>query len=857
MIRKIIILSLIFSYLNCSTTSMLIESVKKKKDYRPYEGTMIDIFLIALGPFGVFYGKNTTLPFISGVIDLPFSFVLDTILLPGTIPYYIYVKSGKPWSEEWYHQKHGVSLKSFRDRNPSYDTLKLIVAENDFGALQEFIKSNDVVALEKKIRVLQEDNLLPYEHRDQGPYYPEIGIMDYMAAFFSKGEPYNYRKRSNPISLSDRLEFAYLLYEEFRKDPILEKRYYDTVWKSCFSSGTLIENRKVLKKMLQEFSEKKEISDLFISMAREYSEQRYKHYEDPFDDPYYFFDKGKIQKISEHWYNRIELLEDLDTYLKNNPKLQKEWRRTAWSSAISSGVIAYNPVLLDKAFREFPKEAARSVLNIFLTADKAKNNQSINIITRNLVNAEKFRLGELHESKIENILRYPNLLEKLLQNGWDPNSIFKRAERKFSEKIGGPEFKVQDETSLLMLSARNASIPIATVQILLKYGAKPDLKVKEFDHKKNEYLLVSPEEDIRQKLERGYSYDLIDFPKDGPLQTFYRKYPIYSVLKSFAEDLNVSAFKKTLSDIDLIPMEKEIHRLQKEYIVPTEIPRVNRNGSDKTSISGEVSSSAKVYFKYKEPQECYPGGKYSEAIEIQRIFYKAIETDKDLKHSFLDQLGKKGSYWEDPIFSEQFSKLLLNDKINWSGFELESLVQHTEALEFLMSHDSNMETELKHKLAAVSLFCQNSKSANSVLKYFVQQDYRDFPKEYINFLLYDSKILELFLKNGMNPNATGKRTYFVPSGCPLLLTALVSPNSWDGREKLIQMLLKYGANPNLPTITILHEKKKNVSVYPLQVVVGTDRIANRLRKILKTAGADETLLPIDFEKTDFPGFGCQ
>ncbi|EQA62184.1 hypothetical protein LEP1GSC062_3776 [Leptospira alexanderi serovar Manhao 3 str. L 60] len=46
--------------------------------------------------------------------------------------------------------------------------------------------------------------------------------------------------------------------KNFEKDPILEKRYYDVVWKTCFSSGVLIENPKVLKKVLQEFSERKE-----------------------------------------------------------------------------------------------------------------------------------------------------------------------------------------------------------------------------------------------------------------------------------------------------------------------------------------------------------------------------------------------------------------------------------------------------------------------------------------------------------------------------------------------------------------------------------------------------------------------
>lgn len=417
MIRKIIFSLLIVLNLNCSTTATFLEAVKKKKDYRPYDGTLTDIFLISLGPFGVFYGKSTTLSFISGLIDLPFSFVLDTILLPGTIPYYIYVKSGRPGSENWHNQKFSVRLKSFRDQNPPYDALKLIIAENDLGALQEFFKSYDVVALEKKIRYLQEENLLPYEHREQSPYYPETGIIDYMGAFFSKGEPYNYQRKSNPLSLSDRLEFAYSLYEEFRKDPILEKRYYDTIWKVCFSSGILIENPNVLKKVILEFSEKKEVSDLFASVAQEYSEEKYNYFQD------YFLNKTKTQKFSEFWYNRVELLTELDKFLQKNPELQKEWKRTAWASAISSGVIAYRPPLLERAFREFPMETANSALNLFEAAYKSKNRQSVDIITQNLKDAKEFPLDQLHQTNIENILEYPYLVEKLLQTVWDPNQI--------------------------------------------------------------------------------------------------------------------------------------------------------------------------------------------------------------------------------------------------------------------------------------------------------------------------------------------------------------------------------------------------------------------------------------------------
>ncbi|UOG34111.1 YceK/YidQ family lipoprotein [Leptospira noguchii] len=475
MVRKIIILFLIFLHFDCSTSLTFIEAVKKKKDYRPYDGTLIDIFLISLGPFGVFYGKSTTLSFISGLIDLPLSFVLDTILLPGTIPYYIYVKSGRPGSENWYNQKFSVRLKSFRDQNPPYAALKLIIAENDLEALQEFFKSYDVIALEKKIRYLQEENLLPYEHREQSPYYPETGIIDYMGAFFSKGEPYNYQRESNPLSLGDRLEFAYLLYEEFRKDPILEKRYYDTVWKVCFSSGVLIENPNILKKVILEFSEKKEISDLFASIAQEYSEKRYKHFQDFFHDSYYFLNKAKTQKSSEFWYNRMELLTKLDKFLQKNPELQKKWKLTAWISAISSGVIAYRPPLLERAFREFPIETEKSALNLFVAAYKSKNRQSVDIIAQNLKDAKTFPLDQLYETNIENILEYPYLLEKLLQTGWDPNLILEWKKPKFN----GRKKSIQtEEKTLLILAMEDDLIPVETIRILLKYGANPGLGVK-------------------------------------------------------------------------------------------------------------------------------------------------------------------------------------------------------------------------------------------------------------------------------------------------------------------------------------------------------------------------------------------
>ncbi|AXR67727.1 YceK/YidQ family lipoprotein [Leptospira mayottensis] len=850
MIRKIVILSLIVLNLNCATTAVFTEAIQKQKEYFPYEGTVIDLFLISLGPFGKFYGENTTLKFIAGFIDLPFSFALDTILLPGTIPYYIYIKSGRPWSKKWHNQKFNARLKSFRDQNPPYVALRSIIAENDIGTLQEFFKSYDVVALEKKIRYLQEENLLPYEHSEQSSYYPETGIIDYMAAFFLKGEPYNYQRKSNPLRFSDRLEVVYTLYEEFRKDPILEKRYYDTIWKACFSSGVLIENPKVLKKVFQEFSEKKEISDLFASIAQEYSEKRYKQIKDNYS---YRDSKTEPQKNSEFWYNRVELLTEIDDLLRKNSELQKEWRRTAWTAAISSGVIAYRPPVLEKAFRELPTETAKSGPQLIDGAHKSQNSQSMNIILKNITNANSFPLDRLEKETIIYILKYPNLLEKLLRVGWDPNRILELEKYKVRK---GEKPLEKEETTLLILTMEDESVSNDTLQILLKYGANSSLGVKRKSEGK-EYLLypLAANDNYRNGiLKKLKSKTLIE----GPLQEFHTKYPIYSVLKSYAEERNVQAFRKTLSGIDLIPMEKEMRRLQKENFVPMEIPRVDWSGSDQTSILGIVSSLAKVYSKYKERQECWAVGKYTEAIEIQKIYYNTIRNDEDLKRFFLENLDKNGAFWEDPIFSEQVQKLLSGDRTDWSRFKLENLVQHTDALDFLMKRDPKMETDLKQRIVAVSLFCGKSKSADVALKYFSGNDYQNFSSDYVNFLLYDSKILELFLKNGMSPNSIGRKEYVTPSGCPLLISVLASPNSWDGLEKLVQLLLKYGANPNLPTEIISRKSQKTVSIYPLNFISDSHHpITNRLLQILKTSGADKNLLTPDSKEIGFGTHVCQ
>ncbi len=626
---------------------------REDEAYVPYTGTFANVGLILFGPL-----IEITLPgmltkeenssflvfWLSRFIDLPLCLIADTVLLPGTLPYYIYVKSGRPWSSRWYHRKYEERVPSFRKQNPPYIALKSIISSNDLTALQRFLKSYDVVALEKKIRYLQEEDLLPYEHSWTYNFYSDkVGIIDYITSFASNQTTF----RNKTINPGDRLEVVYTLYEEFRKDPELEKKYYDTVWKAYFSSGEMNENPTIFKKVFQEFSGRKEISDLLKSTALGYFEKK-----SPQTHDLILSLRQTPQQISEGWYEKIDLLTEMDDLLQKKPDLQKEWRQTAWSSAISSGVIVHRPLILEKAFREFPKETAKSALNLFLNADRSKNRQSIDIIVKNLKDADGFPLERLTEETVINILKYSNLVEKLLQTGWDPNHILKRKE--WIYKVGNQKITVKEETSLLILSIQNVFVPAETFQILLKYGAKPNLGVKKYHLGKSEYELLYPMNAAQEGL--GYVSEatkrkvLTDWT-ESPLKEFHVKYPIYPVLQSYVEAKNVQAVEKTLAGIDLISMEKEMLRLRKENLLPIRVPRFRRDEIRKISILENVSSLATAYFKSEGTRECLTG-RHSEAFEIQKIFYDVIGKDKDLKRFFLENLGKNGVFRKDPFKEE-------------------------------------------------------------------------------------------------------------------------------------------------------------------------------------------------------------
>ncbi|WP_246057402.1 YceK/YidQ family lipoprotein [Leptospira gomenensis] len=390
-------------------------------------------------------------------------------MLPITLPNFIYVKSGRPWSSSWYHRKYEKGVTSFREQNPPYIALKSIIANNDLNALRRFLDLYDVTVLERKIRELQEKDLLPYEHSGTYNFFSnQIGIIDHIASVASAP---TYVRRIT-IHPRDRLEIIYTLYEEFRKDPELEKRYYDTVWKIYFSSGELIENPTIFKKVVRKFIDRKEISQLIESTANKY----YRKESDRPKETYFNPDSKTIpRQISESWKEKIDLLTEIDDILQKKPALLKEWRSIAWNFAISSGLIAHRPAILEKAYREFPKESANADLILFLEANKGKNQRSIDIIAENIKDPSAFPLDRIEEKTVRYILMYPNVLEKLIQVGWPTNQILKWKKEKFN---GRKTYVVIEEKTLLVLSIEDDLIPEETIRILLKHGADPKLGVK-------------------------------------------------------------------------------------------------------------------------------------------------------------------------------------------------------------------------------------------------------------------------------------------------------------------------------------------------------------------------------------------
>ncbi len=116
--------------------------------------------------------------------------------------------------------------------------------------------------------------------------------------------------------------------------------------KLFFYTGA-IRNPDVLKKILHEFSDKKDTDILFKEFATFYSEQEYdkRHFsyfigspnsQSPFKTR---SSLGFPKTNQEFWKNQIQILLELDTMVRKDFPHLKESLDPVWKEAISSGVL--------------------------------------------------------------------------------------------------------------------------------------------------------------------------------------------------------------------------------------------------------------------------------------------------------------------------------------------------------------------------------------------------------------------------------------------------------------------------------------------------------------------------------------
>lgn len=94
------------------------------------------------------------------LIDLPFTLVFDTILLPVSFPYYLYVESGAPGSKSWYYNTRKEKLDTFIAKNFSHDILSLTleILEKDSNIYEKLLES--ISHLERRIQDLQKEGIV-------------------------------------------------------------------------------------------------------------------------------------------------------------------------------------------------------------------------------------------------------------------------------------------------------------------------------------------------------------------------------------------------------------------------------------------------------------------------------------------------------------------------------------------------------------------------------------------------------------------------------------------------------------------------------------------------------------------------
>ncbi|WP_167881212.1 YceK/YidQ family lipoprotein [Leptospira gomenensis] len=457
------------------TTSVVLHAVERDDVIFPYQGSLTDVAIIFFGPTGkVFSGREGSwLIWCFVFIDLPFSLVLDTLLLPGIIPYYFYVHSGSPGSQKARYEKWNKKIFTFRNENPAYDDLRSAIRNNDPIVLRKILDSSDIVSLEEKIQSLQEDNSLPgaHAHIDSNLKNPEswflpqgdpdsrwknyswnqISIIEYSPSVF-------YSKEADIRRQSNRVETLSLLYGEFQKKASLEKRFYEKVWKPFFSTEIISYDPSVIHNLSQRFDDREKFYDLLDRRI---------------------FEKNSLTRDHKFWQDRLLLL--LELYHKIPADLnatREKFKNELWKKAISSGLIVHSLPALRMAFQDFPSETQKSIRILFREASGLDDISTMNLIEKNIRESKGFIIDR---EDLVLILRYPKILEKLIQVGLDPNLILKSKKTLVRD---GQKTELEEQESLLFLNFLDTADEDASVEsfrVLLNYGADLDLGVRRYD----------------------------------------------------------------------------------------------------------------------------------------------------------------------------------------------------------------------------------------------------------------------------------------------------------------------------------------------------------------------------------------
>ncbi|MCL8266465.1 YceK/YidQ family lipoprotein [Leptospira weilii] len=472
MFSKILVSVLILLQLSCNTTAAIVYTFQGKEKIYPYSGTVaaLDRYI---------WGTHPPKPFSESfwsiliLIDLPFTLVFDTILLPLTFPYYLYAESGSPGSQEWYYKKWKKRLYTFIAKNASKDILSLILKEKGGEYIDREHLLRSISYLERNIRNLQKEGITLSKD------------LEYLMSISSNGQ------MDPELQLKQHVEIVGIIYEQFRDKSTYEEtvweKYFESVWRNYFSTRGFIRNPDVLKKILHEFSDKKDTAVLFKEFATFYSEQEYdkRHFS-------YFVGSPSSQSSSESfetrsslelpktnqefWKNQIQILLELDGMIRKDFPHLKNSLDPVWKEAISSGVLSYNHFALEKAFQKFPKETKASIGNLFKKALDSDNPDSVQFVGRHISDFSIYFASD--RNMILTVLRSPKILEKLLQAGLDPNRIygFKKNLLVNGRWIDG----IEEDTFLILCLEDSNEASINSLQLLLKYGAKTDLAVKRY-----------------------------------------------------------------------------------------------------------------------------------------------------------------------------------------------------------------------------------------------------------------------------------------------------------------------------------------------------------------------------------------